>query len=130
MHTITLLPQTPDWIDALCREIDTLEFTAAFDRFSADAVLAFGVTEVTGAAAMQAFFVKIDSPLDIKHRILEVWAGSTTTFVRGEAEMAKKQSPETRVVAPFMWLFRQDHEGGPVTHWHVTAGPLATENVL
>jgi hypothetical protein len=48
-ETTTLLPQTPDWIDALCRE---------------------------------------------------------------------------------MWLFRQDHEGGPVTHLHVTAGPLATEKVL
>ena len=79
---------------------------------------------------MQAFFVQIDAPLDIDHRILEVWAGSTTTYVRGEADMAKKESPQIRVVAPFMWLFRREHESGPITHWYVTAGPLATDKVL
>jgi hypothetical protein len=32
---------------------------------------------------MQAFFVKIDSRLNINHRILEIWDGETTTYVRG-----------------------------------------------
>jgi hypothetical protein len=128
--TLTLESRTPNWIDALCQEIDTLKFTSAFDCFSADAVLSFGVKQISGAPAMQAFFVQIDAPLDIDHRILEVWAGSTTTYVRGEADMAKKESPQIRVVAPFMWLFRREHESGPITHWYVTAGPLATDKVL
>jgi hypothetical protein len=65
------------------------------------------VKQITGASAMQAFFVKIGSPLNIDHRILEVWDGDMTTFVRGEAEMAKKAEPNTKVTAPFMWLFRR-----------------------
>jgi hypothetical protein len=128
--TLALLPKTPDWIDGLCREIDTLKFSSAFDCFAADAVLAFGVKQISGAPAMQAFFVQIDAPLDIEHRILEVWAGRTTTYLRGEADMAKKGMPETRVLAPFMWLFRVDQERGPITHWYVTAGPLAVDKVM
>jgi hypothetical protein len=69
-NTFTLLDKTPDWIKALCREIDTLKFASAFDTFTPDAILAFGVKQITGASAMQAFFVKIDSPLNIDHRIL------------------------------------------------------------
>ena len=44
--------------------------------------------------------------------LLEVWDGDMTTFVRGEAEMAKKAEPNTKVTAPFMWLFRRDALGG------------------
>jgi hypothetical protein len=127
---LTLLANTPRRIDEICREIDTLKFTSAFDCFSPDAVLAFGVKHISGAAAMQDFFVQIDSPLDIHHRILEVWDGKATTYVRGEADMAKKETPQTRVLAPFMWLFRRDVEHGPVTQWFVTAGPLAVDKVM
>src|SRR6266576_5785295 len=108
-NTLTLLDRTPDWIEALCREIDTLKFASVFDTFTPDAILAFGVKQITGASAMQAFFVKIDTPLNIDHRILEVWDGDMTTFVRGEAEMAKKAEPNTKVTAPFMWLFGGTH---------------------
>jgi hypothetical protein len=90
--TLSLLDETPDWIDALCREIDTLEFTT-FDCFAPNAVMAFGVKQIAGAAAMQAFFVKIDGPLNIDHRILEVWEGATTTYVRGEAGWPRSRSP-------------------------------------
>jgi hypothetical protein len=128
--TLTLLDKTPGWIDALCREIDTLEFTSAFDCFTPDAVMVFGVKEITGAAAMQAFFVKIDAPLNVDHRILEVWDGAGTTYVRGEAEMAKKAKPDAKVTAPFMWLFRRDTPGQFFKHWYITAGPLETESVL
>ena len=127
---LTLLANTPQWLEELCREIDSLKFTSAFDLFATGAVLAFGVTQIVGAKAMQAFFIKIDAPLDIEHRILEVWSGETTTFVRGEAEMAKKSMPEIRVQAPFMWLFKCGDGGGLMTHWFVTAGPLATDKVL
>jgi hypothetical protein len=37
---------------ALCREIDTLKFTSAFDCFSPDAVPAFGVKQISGAPVM------------------------------------------------------------------------------
>ena len=129
-NTLTLLDRTPDWIGALCREIDTLTFASAFDTFTPDAILAFGVKQITGAPTMQAFFVKIDSPLNIDHRILEVWDGDMTTFVRGEAEMAKKAEPNTKVTAPFMWLFRRDAANGRFNRWFITAGPLKTESVL
>jgi hypothetical protein len=128
--TLSLLDKTPDWIDALCREIDTLEFTTAFDCFAPNAVMAFGVKQIIGAAAMQAFFVKIDGPLDIDHRLLEVWEGATTTYVRGEAGMAKKENPDAKVAAPFMWLFRRDAPGVRFSRWFITAGPLETESVL
>jgi hypothetical protein len=129
-NTLTLLDRTPDWIEALCREIDTLKFAWAFDTFTPDAILAFGVKQITGASAMQAFFVKIDSPLNIDHRILEVWDGEMTTYLRGEAEMAKKAEPNTKVTAPFMWLFRRDAPGGRFSRWFITAGPLKTDSVL
>jgi hypothetical protein len=58
---LTLLDRTPDWVEALCSEIDTLKFASAFDSFTPDAILAFGVEQITGGSAMQAFFVKIDS---------------------------------------------------------------------
>jgi hypothetical protein len=70
------------------------------------------------------------SPLNIEHRILEVWDGETTTFVRGEAEMAKKAEPESKVTAPFMWLFRRAAADGRFSSWFITAGPLKTESVL
>jgi hypothetical protein len=129
-NTLTLLDRTPDWVEALCREIDTLKFASAFDTFTPDAILAFGVKQITGAPAMQAFFVKIDSPLNIDHRFLEVWDGETTTYVRGEAEMAKKTEPDKKVTAPFMWLFRRDAANGRFSRWFITAGPLKTESVL
>jgi hypothetical protein len=129
-NTLTLQDRTPDWVEALCREIDTLKFASAFDTFTPDAILAFGVKQITGASAMQAFFVKIDSPLNIDHRILEVWDGETTTYVRGEAEMTKKAEPYRKVTAPFMWLFRRDAPDGHFSRWFITAGPLATESVL
>jgi hypothetical protein len=53
-NTLTLFDRTPDWIEALCREIDTLKFASAFDTFTPDAILAFGVKQITGASAMQA----------------------------------------------------------------------------
>jgi hypothetical protein len=129
-NTLTLQDRTPDWVDALCREIDTLKFTSAFNTFTLDAILAFGVKQITGASAMQTFFVKIDSPLNIDHRILEVWDGETTTYVRGEAEMAKKTEPDKKVTAPFMWLFRRDAADRRLSRWFITAGPLKTESVL
>ena len=121
-NTLTLLHGTPDRVEALCREIDTLKFASAFDTFTPDAILAFGVKQITGAPAMQAFFVKIDSPLNIDHRILEVWDGET--------EMAKKAEPESTVTAPFMWLFRRAAADGRLSSWFITAGPLKTESVL
>ena len=129
-NTLTLLDKTPDWVEALCREIDTLKFASAFDTFTPDAILAFGVKQITGTSAMQAFFVKIDSPLNIDHRILEVWDGETTTYVRGEADMAKKSEPDKKLTAPFMWLFRRDVANGRFGRWFITAGPLKTESVL
>jgi hypothetical protein len=53
-----------------------------------------------------------------------------TTYLRGEAEMAKKAEPNTKVTAPFMWLFRRDAPGGRFSRWFITAGPLEIDSVL
>jgi hypothetical protein len=45
---------------------------------------------------MKDFFVKIDRPLEISHRILETWSGDGYHFVRGEADMAKKRLQHAR----------------------------------
>ena len=68
-ETMTKLEQVPDWITAICHEIDTLVFTHAFDRFTPDAEMIFGTELCRGADEMKKFFFKIDSPLSSKHEI-------------------------------------------------------------
>jgi hypothetical protein len=98
-NTLSLLDRTPDWVEALCREIDTLKFASAFDTFTPDAILAFGVKQITGVSAMQAFYVKIDSPLNIDHRILEVWDGEATTLLQGPIAISSSMSTASRPTA-------------------------------
>jgi hypothetical protein len=129
--TLTQREQTPAWIEDLCREIDSLQFTIAFNRFTADAELHFGAQVFRGAQEMKALFIKIDSPIIAKHQILETWSGERMHFLRGQAEMAKRKDPDKKVTAPFMWVFYGDVEGaGSVTKWLVTAGPLKADAVL
>jgi len=130
-NTLTLLEHTPRWIEELCNEIDTLKFRSAFDRFETDAELHFGAQLFRGAQAMKNLFVKIDSPIIVKHQMLETWSGENMHFLRGQAEMAKRTEPDNKVVAPYMWFFYGQIEGtGSVSKWLVTAGPLKADAVL
>ena len=58
--------ETPTWIDQMFDEIDTLEFGAGFEHLQNDAQMQFGAAEIKGVEAIKMFFVKIDSPLEIK----------------------------------------------------------------
>ena len=104
-ETMTRLEQTPGWMTAICKEIDALVFTSAFDKFTPDAELIFGTESSFGATEMHEFFVKIDSPLISRHEIFEVWSGSGRTYARGQAQLAKKSDPHTKSVNPFQWMF-------------------------
>jgi hypothetical protein len=130
-RTLRLADKTPDWIVSLCKEIDTRKFEHAFDRFAQDAQMHFGAQTFRGAPSMKDFFVKIDSQLEISHRILETWSGDGYHFVRGEADMAKKDQPLQKVTGPFMWVFEGSIEvDGGIVVWRVTAGPLKTDAVM
>jgi hypothetical protein len=52
-ETMTTLEQVPNWIKAICDEIDTLVFTSAFDKFTPDVELIFGTEPSIGAEAMK-----------------------------------------------------------------------------
>ena len=130
-ETMTKLEDFPEWIVAICDEIDTLEFTDAFDKFTPDAEMFFGTEVCRGPEEMKRFFVKIDSPLISKHELFEVWVGSGRTYVRGQAHLTRKASPDEQFIDPFQWMFYEDpDEEGKVRTWRVTAGPVETDAVV
>ncbi|WP_234341005.1 nuclear transport factor 2 family protein [Streptomyces sp. NRRL S-1813] len=94
--------------------------------------MSFGTAHVHGAQAVKAFFVKIDEPLHIAHKILEFWAtGDGVCLLRGEATMARKTEPDRVVRAPFMHIFYlADEEAIRVRELRITAGPLKTDAVM
>ena len=122
--------EIPPWLLQLSTEIDSLEFKVAWDRFTAESILQFGAETYIGAPAMKDFFVKLDSPVNIKHEILDVWIGDGVHFIRGQAATSKKSDVEQKeFVVPFMWFFHGDIEGpGKIDKWSVTAGPLQTDS--
>ena len=73
----------------LRRAIDQLEFSPAFDKFTPDAELIFGTEISVGAEQIKKFFIKIDSLLDSKHEIFEVWSGSGRIYVNSSLELIK-----------------------------------------
>ena len=123
--------ETPKWIEQVFDEIDTLEFDAGFEHLQNDAQLQFGATEIKGVDAIKKFFVKIDSPLEIKHQALEVWGGDGTKIVRGKATFRKKGSSDATVTSPFIQIFTTSpKQDDLVTHWLVVAGPLQKDSIL
>jgi hypothetical protein len=122
---------TPDWILQIMREIDTLQFGPGFSHMNHDTDMFFGTTHVRGVEAIEAFFVKIDEPLNIEHDVLECWTAKNVCMLRGEATMAKKTDPNRFVRAPFMHIYYLDGADTPSVHTlRVTAGPLQTDAML
>jgi SnoaL-like domain len=122
----------PQWLLQIMNEIDTLKFGDGFSCMTEDTDMYFGTGHVHGAEAIKAFFVRIDEPLNITHRVLEFWAADDgACFLHGEAVMAKKTDPGTAVRAPFMHIYYLD-EGEPVRirALRITAGPLQTDAVM
>lgn len=123
-ETMTKLEQVPNWLSSLCSGLDTLSLSSPFEKFSQDVELIFGDKSSNGVEEMKAFFIHMDSPLDTKHEVFEVWSGSGRTYVRGQAELAKKQEPNSKTTVPFQWMFYDDpNDTAHLRMWRVTAGP-------
>jgi hypothetical protein len=95
----------PDWILQLFDELDALDFGTAFERFTADTELEFGTARVKGAEAMKAFFINMDSSLNVKHHILEYWYGRNVRIVRGDIFLSSKDNPSKVTTAPMVNIF-------------------------
>lgn len=124
--------EVPGWVLKFMHAIDTLEFGEGFAPLTEDTDMFFGTEHIHGVKAIEAFFVKIDEPLNITHEVLEFWtAADGVRLLRGEATMAKKAEPDHVVRAPFMHIFYLD-EGEPlrIQTIRVTAGPLETDTVM
>jgi hypothetical protein len=131
MTTNDTATSAPGWVGAAFEAIDELVFDDRFSCFTPDTDMYFGAEHVHGRAAIEKFFVRIDEPLDIVHRVVETWTVSVTTIVRGEADMAKKTSPDEVVTAPFIHIYEMaDTDVPTIRTLHVCAGPLATDKVL
>ncbi|MFB7510957.1 nuclear transport factor 2 family protein [Streptomyces broussonetiae] len=127
----------PEWVLRIMNEIDTLRFGDGFARMTDDTEMYFGTEHVVGVEAIKAFFVRIDAPLNITHRVLECWtAADGVHLLRGEATMAKKTRPDVVVRAPFMHIFQLGADGTKsgapayIKTWRITAGPLRTDAVM
>jgi hypothetical protein len=121
----------PGWLLQIMREIDTLEFGDGFAHMTPDTEMYFGTSHFVGVEAIKAFFVKIDTPLNITHEVIEFWTTGSVCLLRGEATMAKKTQPDSVVRAPFMHIYYLD-AGLPVRirTLRITAGPLQTDAVM
>ncbi|WP_037568701.1 nuclear transport factor 2 family protein [Phaeacidiphilus oryzae] len=122
----------PAWVLGFMSAIDTLDFEPGFEVLTEDTVMHFGTERVDGRRAIQDFFVRIDEPLEISHRVLEYWvADGGVRLLRGEATMARKDAPERVVSAPFIHIFYlADEEPVRVREIRITAGPLETDAVM
>ncbi|MEW2621400.1 nuclear transport factor 2 family protein [Streptomyces sp. NPDC048106] len=127
--------EAPAWIDGFMHEIDTLEFGDWFATLlDEDSEMIFGTANVHGAEAIKAFFVKIDTPLDTTHTVLEAWTGDDVLILRGVGSVAKKTEPDNVVHAPFTHIFHLTRDGEAtaprIKTLHITAGPVNTDVLL
>ncbi|WP_405475367.1 hypothetical protein [Streptomyces sp. NBC_00009] len=66
----------PDWVLKFMEAIDTLNFDEGFAPLTEDTDMHFGTAHIHGVEAIKAFFVKIDAPLNITHKVLGgIYAG-------------------------------------------------------
>lgn len=130
-ETLRHVDHPPQWASDFASEIDTLQFGPGFARLTEKTRFSFGVTKMVGRKAVEEFFEQIDGKLDTAHRILDFWQGQTYHILRGEADLAKKDSSDSTVVDPFMWIFYMDHDD-PETFERVfiVNGPVQTESIL
>lgn len=129
--TLTHLTSSPPWVLHLFDGVDELDFTDHFDSFLPDAELQFGTAHVKGVPAMKEFLILVDGPVNMKHHILDFWDSGAIKILRGEATMAKKEEPETVIVAPFVNIFYMaESDNDKVARWIVVGGPINPEKLL
>src|ERR1700686_885244 len=105
MTEILVKTAAPAWMTAFYKEIDSLEFDGGFDCFVSDAEMSFGTIPVKGVEAMKAFFTKFNGPLNIEHKLTDVWDGATIKIVHGNAVLQRKTDVDKTVVVPFVNFF-------------------------
>ena len=97
--------EAPGWLIGVLREIDTLQFGPAFERFLPDAELMFGAMHAKGVTAIRKLFVSLTGDLMTQHRVLEFWSGRYTNLFRGDVQMVKKIDASRTIVAPTVQFF-------------------------
>jgi hypothetical protein len=123
--------EAPQWVKEIFKEIDTLQFGSGFSHLTEQTVMEFGTATVKGAQAIKQFFIKIDSPLEIEHRIHDFWDGGATKILRGDAVLRKKGSDDELITTPLMQIFYMDADkSNELSRWFIVNGPIKTEGVL
>jgi hypothetical protein len=125
------LAAAPGWISKLYEEIDSLEFGSGFDCFTSETEMVFGTAHVKGTEAIKEFFIKIDGPLNSKHRVHEFWDSEGVKIVVGDAVISKKSAPEIVMTPPLVNIFyMSDTDSTKIQKLLIVAGPLDTDALV
>jgi hypothetical protein len=129
--TLKRLTAAPDWILRLYEEIDSLKFGSGFECFTPETEMIFGTARVKGTEAIKEFFIKINSPLNSKHRVHEFWDGERVKIIVGDAVLSKKSDPETLITPPLVNIFyMSDSDPAKVQKLLIVAGPFDTDTLV
>ena len=130
-ETLVLQQEAPEWVKDIFKEIDTLQFGTGFAQLTEQTAMEFGTAILIGVSAIKAFFIKIDSPLEIQHRIHDFWDGGLRKILRGDAILRKKGSNDAPVTTPLMQIFCMDpSRPEKVERWFIVNGPINTDSVI
>ena len=125
------LDAAPSWILRLYEEIDSLNFGSGFDCFTSETEMVFGTANVKGTEAIKEFFIKIDSPINSKHRVHEFWDSEGVKIVVGDAVISKKSTPEILMTPPLVNIFyMSDTDPTTIRKLLIVAGPLDTDTLV
>jgi hypothetical protein len=125
------LDAVPGWLLRLYEEIDSLKFGSGFDCFTSDTEMVFGTAHVKGTEAIKEFFIKIDSPINSKHRVHEFWDSEAVKIVVGDAVISKKSTPEIVMTPPLVNIFyMSDTDPAKIRKLLIVAGPLDTDALV
>ena len=124
------LDAVPGWILRLYEEIDSLTFGFGFDCFTSETEMVFGTAHVKGTEAIKEFFIKIDSPINSKHRVHEFWDSEGVKIVVGDAVISKKSTPKIVMTPPLVNIFyMSDTDPTKIRKLLIVAGPLNTDTL-
>jgi hypothetical protein len=130
-ETLIHQQEAPPWIQEIFKEIDTLQFGTGFSHLTTQTVMEFGTATVKGVQAIKQFFIKIDTPLEIEHRIHDFWDGGEIKILRGDAVLRKKGSSDGPITTPLMMIFYMDTgESDQLSRWFIVNGPIKTDSVV
>lgn len=130
-NRLTKLDAVPGWLLRLYEEIDSLKFGSGFDCFTSATEMVFGTAHVKGTEAIKAFFIKVDSPINSKHRVHEFWDSEAVKIVVGDAVISKKSTPEMVMTPPLVNIFyMSDTDPTKIRKLLIVAGPLDTDALV